>query len=225
MPAPGVNLSATLVSILAEAVELGTVDVQLCGYGKDVPRIAATAIFADTVPVGLVPDANGIVTTTVWNNAAITPMNTYYMVTVKDANGDVIQVAAYRFAADGSFNLSNLNPIDPDFQTPPTPTPTPIPEDLIVYVAFEVDALFDGALGDTFEMTLLADSAIRLANMEPGKAYWFIWIQNVNPTTITFPANMINATQPSATNGSVNTQEFICGSDGKLRPASQAIYS
>src|SRR5678816_4473220 len=92
------TVTGTLETILDnEALPLGKVEVALCGYGSRVPRMNAQALAARITDDDVDVDSSGAFTFNVIGNDQIVPAGTYYTVTIKDDNGDIVQVNAYRF--------------------------------------------------------------------------------------------------------------------------------
>ena len=114
---PQITLTANLESIVGGAAEGGYLRVTLCGYGPQPPAVPGTCMLADAgVPQLVGPQVGSTpISITLFGNDVITPSNTFYEVSVLDANQDVIQSAMYQFTGSGSFDLSSAQPILPPF--------------------------------------------------------------------------------------------------------------
>src|SRR5215472_7984840 len=113
------TITGTLQSIVDEQANQGTVEVALCNYGAQVPRIDGAglgALITDRSPA--VAD-DGSFSFTVEGNDHILPANTYYTVTVKDDNGDIVQCNAYQFTEGSDYDLNETEPFDPSDAPPP----------------------------------------------------------------------------------------------------------
>lgn len=105
-----IAVSGTLKDVFGVGVG-GTLVFQLCGFGAAVPRVVGTSLIAKTGQVEIQADPiTGVFSTNVYGNDVIVPANTYYTVTVKDDNGDVVQISAYQFTGGAAVDLSNVAP-------------------------------------------------------------------------------------------------------------------
>lgn len=174
----------------------GTVDVALCGYGSQIPRISGIATYGQLTDIAIATDANGHFTFEVFGNDKIVPPGTYYTITFRNANGDVAQVNAYTFADGSTYDLSVTAPYDPNI--PPPPLPVPIGNELQV-IPYSAVPTFDGSQSTAWSITLSGDvTNVALQGMHPGNLYTFIikqdatgghrftWpsVQLFNPTAI-----------------------------------------
>ena len=199
------------------AQEQGAVEVMLCGYGSQVPRVNGIGLIARiTDSTSIVVAADGSFTFTVYGNDLITPAGTYYTVTIKDHNGNTAQVNAYRFlSSPPTYDLGLINPYDPNQPPPPLP---PLITNLLLIVPNANNMVFDGSGYTAFKTTLTGDVNIpTIQNMMPGNLYTFIILQNsVGGNKFVWPANMHNAASINpAPNGRL-IQTFVAESDGSL---------
>jgi hypothetical protein len=214
--APDVHLFGKLDNVVSATAaisepELGSIEIALCGYGSQIPHIPNEAMFGKiTQPVGMTSSAQdlGTFSAYLYSNPLIQPPGTYYTVTVKDANGDTVQVNAYRFNSAGDFDLDSLQPYDPNL--PPPPLPAPITNMLLLVGENAGAPNFDGGQYTAWKITLTQDiPGAYLTNIIPGNLYTFIIVQDAvgghyfNWPSGPPPANLHNAAfvamQPNAT--------------------------
>ena len=174
-----VTVTGNLNTILGPEAIGGSLEVALCGYGSRIPRLNAVALMARVddgrdgrIPVG----AAGLFSFTVAPNDEYAPAGTYYTITVRDTNGDVVQINAYRFTSDqGTWDLNLLDPFDPN--DPPPPLPPIIINQLLIVPDDSPE--FDGADYTAWKMDLTQDVlTATLNNLVPGNLYTFILVQD-----------------------------------------------
>ena len=102
------------------AEQSGTLVVQLCNFGSQIPRVSGTALIAQTSPLPIQITA-GAYNFKLWGNDVITPSDTFYTIRAVDANGNTVQINAYQFTGTETIDLSSANPYNP----PPYPTYLP----------------------------------------------------------------------------------------------------
>jgi len=188
----------------------GSVDVQLCGYGSQVPRMNGVALVG-RLTQNVVALGDGSFTFTVYGNDQISPVGTYYTVTVKDNNGDIAQVNAYRFLNNtSSYDLNVIDGYDPNQPTPPLP---PLVTNLLLVVPWSAAPVFPGDTYTTFRITLAGDvTGATMPNTVQGNLYTFIIFQDTTGGHLfTWPTNISNATpvNPKPNGGTVQT--FVRG--------------
>jgi hypothetical protein len=215
------TITGTLQTILDEAVDQGIVEVALCGYGSRVPRINAQGLGArvtDDVDVG----TDGTFTFDVAGNDQIAPQGTYYTVTVKDDNGDIVQVNAYQFlSTTPDYDLNLIDPYDPN--TPPPPLP-PIINNLLLIVAYSPTAQFPGDVFTSWQITLAGDCAPTFVSLVDGNLYTLIVKQDgTGGHQLTWPANVSNATMIDTDPNSTTIQAFVAVS-GDLYPIGAGTF-
>jgi hypothetical protein len=213
--APDVHLFGKLDNIVSEistasTVELGSVDIALCGYGSQAPRVPSEAMLARVMQD--IQSANGEEdgTFAVWlyNNTLISPDGTYYTVTIRNANGDITQVNAYRFTAPGDYDIDGLVPYDPNQPPPPLP---PIITSLLLIVPWSATPEFPGDVYTTYRITLTGDVTSSTApDTVQGNLYTFIIVQDATGGhQFTWPTNFINASPINPAPNSITVQTFV----------------
>jgi hypothetical protein len=224
------HITGTLKSFFANKVDaLATLEVALCNYGAQVARVTSGAdshgLFADVTLKEFKPDATTAqFSIDVTGNDVIEPAGTYYTFTVKDGNGDTIQVNAYAFIDSQSYDLNTLQPFDPALPLMPLP---PLLVNEMLTVPASDTMIFDGTSYTTFKTTLHSDVLhSTFTNMIPGNLYTFIILEDATggwqfnwPTTV-HNATMIN----HAPNGQI-VQTFVADVDGQLYAISGGAYS
>jgi hypothetical protein len=158
----------------------------------------------------IIVGADGTFTFTVVANDEIAPAGTYYAVTIRDDNGDIAQVNAYRFTSDNqNYNLNVIDPYDPNQPPPPLP-PLIIPQLLVV--PFSATPNFDGSAYTAWQITLTGNvTSSTLSGLVVGNLYTFILRQDsAGGHAFAFPPNCFNASAPvnTAVNG-YTIQTFV----------------
>src|SRR6266576_1177548 len=142
------TVSGKLESIQNQTDELGSLVIALCGYGAQLPRVPTTCLLARvTEPIEVALDSAGF-TVQLPGNDTIEPPGTYYTVTVKDSNGDAVQINAYVFLDGNSYSLVAAQPFDPAL--PMMPLPPLIVNQLLVLTSSDA-MVFDGTNFTAFE--------------------------------------------------------------------------
>ena len=218
------TVTGKLESSVNGALVEGQVTVMLCGYGSRVPRVNGVALVARIEDKTIQVAADGTFTFTCFFNDQVSPAGTYYAVTVKDENGDIAQVNAYRFTSDTSnYDLNLIDPYDPNL--PPPPLPPPI-TNLLLILAAAANMVFDGSLSTAFKTTLGGNvTAPVFENMAPGNLYTFIIVQDATGGyQFIWPANVRNATLVDPTPGSTTIQTFVADEFGDLYSIAAGTY-
>jgi hypothetical protein len=202
----------------------GTLDVQLCGFGSQVPRSPGYGILGRITEQNVPVDADGEFEFSVVPNDEIEPEGTYYTVTVKDGNGDIAQVNAYLFIGDGPFDLNDYPPYDPSQQPPPQLPPLIV--DLLLVVDPADDMVFDGSASTAFKTTLTLNVTQPVfENMAPGNLYTFIIVQDgTGGWDFVWPANVYNASPVDLDPNSTTVQTFVADDLGDLYAISVGTY-
>lgn len=222
--APNVALRGTLANIFSEGDTpapnpdiYGSIEFALCGYGSQVPRVAGQAIFsgATTPQIAMQTGADdggeaGDFLVWLYSNDLIDPAGTYYTVTIRNSNGDVLQVNAYLLIGGGSFDLSTLQPYDPN-QPPPRLPPLIINQLLIVPWASDVQ--FPGDEYLTYRLMLTDDvTSSEITNPQPGNLYTFIIAQDSTGNHLfAWPSICVNPPQIYPPPNGVTIQTFVMG--------------
>jgi len=221
-----VTVTGNLESSINETKIQGRVEVMLCGYGSRVPRENGVALVARITDDDIAVDpATGHFSFVVPANDSVVPAGTYYTVTIKDDNGDIAQINAYRFTSNvPTWDLNTIDPYDPN--VPPPPLPMPIINELLIVGA--VDPLvFDGSQYPSFAILLPGNiNNISVANMQPGNLYTFIIIQDgVGGWNFVWPANAYNAARIDHRPNATTVQTFVADENGDLYAIAPGTYS
>lgn len=210
-----ITVTGSLQDLSGGAVNNGSLLMQLCGVGGALPRVAGTAMLAQSGPKEI-DCPTGTFSFQIYGNDVITPAGTFYTVQVLDPNGNVVQVGAYQFSGGGSQDLSTVAPYVPVAVVTP---PVTINGNLAVF-SFSATPAFDGSAATGFELTLTGNvTAPTMTNVHVGAIYTFVIIQDsVGGRTFAWPANVVNATVPDATPFAISVQAFIARANGNLYP-------
>jgi hypothetical protein len=168
-------------------------------------------------------DSAGIFTATLIGNDYIDPPGTYYVATISDGNGEVLQCNAYRFLGDGIYDIGNTQPINPD--VPPQPIPPPLISQLIE-VPFSPAPVFDGSVLTAWQIILTGDvTSGHVSGCFPGNLYTFIILQDeVGGHLFTWPDNVSSPSPVNPDPGSRTIQTFIADANANLTPAAPGTY-
>lgn len=214
---PDVQVVAQLNSVLgdtegplpAREAIVGSVTVQLCGYGSQVPRVPTNGMIARiTDSPDITPE--GYFDVLLFNNTLIEPEGTYYTFTITDDNGDIAQVNAYRFTQPGYYDLSMQVPYDPNQPPPPLP---PLVTNQLLVVPSSATPDFPGDTLTTFRFTLTEDVTSSTATgMIQGNLYTFILFQDaVGGHAFTWPPITMNASPINPDPSGLTIQTFVMG--------------
>jgi hypothetical protein len=230
-----------------------TLQMQLCGYGSQVPRISGTGMIAKTSPIAVKAGGTGIITMSIWGNDVITPAGTYYTFAVADDQGNVVQLNAYQFAGAGTYDLSSaalydppppsilsVNPVLRDPAGAATQTingSITINGDLTVtgqinntggvYVLpWAANLVLDGHLGSSFKCVLGGDTTISVANLGGNSLVPLRLVQDgAGGHAVTWAGSIRNAGVVSPAANSRSVYLFAADKDGSLDAASPVMYS
>jgi hypothetical protein len=219
---PNATVQGKLDNLLATTLDAsgdinGTIQFALCGYGSQIPRVAGEALFSDAqssqvqMQTGVTPEGPaGTFLVVLFSNDLITPDGTYYTATVRNLNGDVLQVNAYRFIGGGTFDLTVTEPYDPN--QPPPPLPPLITNQLLV-VPWSATMEFPGDTFTTYRITLSGDVTSSTApGTVQGNLYTFIIQQDaVGGHHFTWPINMYNPSPINPDPSGFTVQTFVMG--------------
>ena len=216
------TITGTLRTILDDEANLGSVEVALCGYGSQVPRINAASLGARITDDDVTINSDGTFSFRVIGNDEIIPAGTYYTVTIKDENGDISQVNAYRFgSALPNYDLNLIDPYDPNQPPPPLP---PLITNLLLIVPYSYAPEFTGDVYTSWQITLAGDALPTFTDLVDGNLYTIIVIQDANGEhTFHWPANVYNATPVNPDPDGMTVQTFVAVSDA-LYPIGAGTY-
>jgi hypothetical protein len=119
MPAtPNITLTATLLdysgATIGSATQPAWLRIALCGFGAVLPVIAGTGNLTRISSWFLdVPFTGTLLSVKLWGNDQISPLNTYYAISVLDINKNVVQTGAYVFTGTQTIDLSSAPQITP----------------------------------------------------------------------------------------------------------------
>jgi hypothetical protein len=220
------TVTGTLKNVL-EVTEVGQVTVQLCGYGSSVPRANGIALYGSvsTQPTDIPIPGTGAFTFTVTGNDEIVPAGTYYTVTIADDNGDIVQVNAYLFLGNNTYDLNVIDPFDPSQPLPPLPPL--IINQLLLIAPFTPTPNFPGDTYTAWGFQLTGDvMSSTLSGIVAGNLYTFIITQGAGGGwTFVWPNNVLGAMPIDPGAGSVSIQTFVAiANDGPLLPIAAGTW-
>jgi hypothetical protein len=219
-----VTVTGTISAAANDAHVQGTVDVMLCGYGSQVPRVNGQSLVGRITTMSILADVDGLFTIQLAGNDQIVPAGTYYTITIRDENGDIAQVNAYRFlSSTSSYDLNLIDPYDPNQPPPPLP---PLITNLLQIVAPANDMVFDGSIYTSFQTTLPGTATEPVfQDMVPGNLYTFIIIQDAaGGHDFVWAANVHNAMPVNPVPNGRLIQTFVAESDGSLWAIAAGTY-
>lgn len=205
--------------------DIGSIEVALCGYGSQVPRVATEAMLSLVTQAQAVNPATasnpGAFEVNLFSNGIIQPAGTYYTVTIKDDNGDIVQVDSYIFDP-GIYDLSTLTPFDPSLPLPPL---GPYIKSQLEILQDQTAFVFDGSNYLSFKTILNSNATISVSNAVPGNLYTFVIIQDATGNRqVTWAANFINATPVNPDPNGWTIQTFIYLDDNNFYPISGSTW-
>jgi hypothetical protein len=219
------HVTGKLATIMDNAVEPGSVVIALCGYSGQIPRYTAGdgAFYARPTTFEVDVDDLGFFNALLPGNDTILPEGTYYTVTVKNSNGDAVQVNAYIFINSEDYDLSLTSPFDPTLS--PSPLPPLIFDQLLTLPATD-PMTFDGGSLTAFKTVLHTDvTHTTFTNMVPGNLYTFIIVQDVTGGwEFSWGDNVHNGTMVKHDAFAQTIQTFVAEEDGHLYAVSAGAY-
>lgn len=209
------NVTGTVKGVVDAEILAATIDVSLCGYAF-VPRVQNSFLVGRATEKEIEVDGStGAFQFTVPGNDTIIPAGTYYTVTVRDENGDVIQVNAYVFLGGSNYDLDNIDPYDPT--QPPAPLPPQI-LNLLLVVPYDPNAQFPGDQFTSWQITLAGDCSPSFVNLVNGNLYTIIILQDgAGHHAFNWPSNVHNASSVYPIPNGRTIQTFVAV-DGNLYP-------
>lgn len=157
----------------------------------------------------------------VYSNDLIEPPGTYYTLTTKNGNGDILQINAYRFIGGGQFDVSTLTPYDPN-QPPPALLPLVLNQLLIVPYSATPD--FPGDTYTSWQITLNGDATATFSDLVDGNLYTIIVVQDATGGhNFIWPLNVYNPTGPDREANAITVQTFVAVSN-LLYPIGAGTY-
>lgn len=204
-----ITITGTLSAAANDAQVEGSVDVMLCGYGSQVPRVNGESLVGRLTTTNILADEDGAFEIQVAGNDQISPAGTYYTITIRDENGDIAQVNAYRFiSTNPTYDLNLIDPYDPNQPPPPLP---PLITNLLLVVPWSATPEFPGDTYTAFRITLTGDVTSSTApGTVSGNLYTYIIVQDgVGNRQFAWPANCHGASPINPTPNSVTVQTFV----------------
>ena len=190
--------------------ELGGYEIALCGYGPQIPKVEGEALFGRVTSSEGSTDSDGHFEVMLYSNGLINPAGTYYTITIKDSNGDIVQTEAYTFQP-GQWDLSNMQPFDPTGPPPPIP-PTIL--DLLLVVPYSSAPTFPGDQFQSWQITLNGDATASFTNLVDGNLYTIIIVQDGSGNhKFNWPANVFNYTFVNPNANGMTIQTFVAVSN------------
>ncbi len=209
------TVNGKLENVISGEIEAGSVEVALCGYGSYLPRGGDGALYArpTSLPQQIPVAADGTFSFTVFGNDQIEPAGTYYTITIKDSNGDIVQCAAYLFLGGSNYDLDTTDPFDPTQPPPPLP-PRVINQLLIVPPSATPD--FPGDQYTAWGIQLNQDvTSSTLSNIVQGNLYTFIITQDATGGwKFTWPSLVLDPVPVNPTPGGATIQTFVAIANG-----------
>lgn len=212
------KLDNLLATTLAPSGDInGTIQFALCGYGSQIPRVAGESLFSDAesplvaMQTGVAPEGEaGTFLVVLFSNDLIQPDGTYYTATIRNINGDVLQVNAYRFIGGGTFDLTVTTPYDPNQPPPAVP---PLVTNLLLVLPWSATMEFPGDVYTSFRTTLTGDVTSTTApDTVQGNLYTFIIQQDaVGGHAFPWPADFLNASPINPNPNGLTVQTFVMG--------------
>jgi len=203
----------------------GTIDVALCGYGSRSPVSETNGSFMESAKKGLTPTGSGgSFSITLIGNDQIEPAGTYYTITYRNANGDILQCNAYIFLDGETYDLADVPPFDPN--QPSQPLPPFIGDWLVDVPATAPTTDLPGNKGLAFYVLLTENiPTLQVTSGTPGFLYTLVLQQDGTGGRTAGRPQMTNAAPLNAVPNGTTTQTFLCFSATQFLAIAPATYS
>lgn len=227
MPSPTITLTIDLKDVRGN--EIGSVgspayvEIALANYGATLPRIAGTAMLAGVGPRSQkVPYVGAAITVTLFGNDVITPAGTYYVISILDDQGNVLQSGAYVFNGTLSAALSTLA------QSFPSASSSVSGSEVILQST--TTPIFDcGLVNGPVEFFLLLTADVASSQLLPNFAGQIVMFRIAQDATggraFVWPSNVKNPGIVGTDANQVTSQAYFVASDGNAYPLGPQTYS
>jgi hypothetical protein len=210
---PNITLAGNLVDASGNPLAGGSMSVQLCSYGSQIPTVQQSGVIAQTNYIPTISGTGGY-SFSLYGNDQIVPAGSYYVMLVRDASNNVVQCSAFRFIGTQTVDLANVSPFNP------VPPPVPSIPPWLVTIPFSATALFPAIPAGyvMYEMTLTgAVTASEIQGTYPGQIVGLTVIQDsVGGHPFALPSNALTAEPVSLAPNAITTYCFIVQQDGTL---------
>lgn len=207
---PGITLVFDLMDYsgaeIGSATQPAYLRIVLAGFGAVLPRVDGTAMIGKVVSwPGDIPYLGaGPQQVNLWGNDVITPLGTYYCISVLDDKKNVIQSGEYQFTGRQFIDLSQVVPM--------APSPGWVNTAGIITVNFQPNLILPGTGSQMsiYEVTLTGDvTSNTFASLTPGIIIFEIHQDSVGNHNWIWPAIVQGGEQISLAPFSVSTQQFL----------------
>jgi hypothetical protein len=194
------------------------VQIALANSGATLPRIAGTTMLAKVFQ--RISYVGAPIVVTLWGNDVITPVGTYYVITIYDDQENVLQTGAYVFSGTLAADLSTL--------------PQSFPSATSSVVGSEVDVIFSAT--PTFDCTqvngpveffIILTANVTSSTLLPNFAGQIVTFRikqdATGGRTFVWPTNVKNPPSIGLAPNQVTNQAFVMGSDGNAYPISSGL--
>jgi hypothetical protein len=207
----------------------GTVKFTLCGYGGQFPRGigegADVGSICEVESEEVAGDEGGSFSVQLVGNDVIDPPGTYYAVTIKNANGDIVQCNAYMFLeSHGNYDLDFEKPFDPTL--PPSPLPPLIYNQLLI-IPPSATPNFPGDQYTAWGLSMTMDvTSSTISGVVQGNLYTFIITQGGGGSwKFKWPNNVLDPMPVNPKSGGLTVQTFVAiANGGPLFPISAGTW-
>jgi hypothetical protein len=210
---PNITLAGNLVDASGNPLAGGSLYVQLCSYGSQIPTVQQSGVIAQTNYIPTI-SGTGAYSFSLYGNDQITPAGSYYVMLVRDASNNVVQCSAFRFIGTQTVDLANVSPFNP------VPPPVPSIPPWLVTIPFSALALFPAIPAGyvMYEMTLTGVvTASEIQGTYPGQIVGLTIIQDsVGNHPFALPPNALTAEPVSLAPNAITTYCFIVQQNGTL---------
>jgi hypothetical protein len=224
---PQITLTITLDDLQGNDIGSASlpafVEIALANYGPTLPRILGTSMLAKVGPGSQkIPYEGAPINVTLWGNDVITPAGTYYVITILDDQGNILQSGAYEFTGTLSADLSTLAQIFPSATS--SVMGSEVTLQATATPSFNC-GLVNGPVEFYLVLTENVTSSTLLTNFA-GQIVMFRLQQNATGGwTFAWPPNVKNPGTVDSAPNSVTSQAFYVAGNGNAYPLGPQTYS
>lgn len=200
------------------------VEIALANFGATLPRIAGTAMLAGVGPrTQKIPYLGAQITVVLYGNDVITPAGTYYVISILDDQGNVLQSGAYVFNGTINAALSTLA------QSFPSAASSSVGGSEVILVSTATPTFDCTLVNGPVEFYLLLTADVTSSQLLPNFAGQIVMFRIAQDATggraFVWPTNVKNPGIIGPDVNQVTSQAYFVASDGNAYPLGPQTYS